>query len=74
MIGAILQVIAGLLGLGNKVADATKARSQEEAGRVAQTAQDQDKALKNIKTATDARIRAERAKGDITEDDGFRRD
>ena len=71
MIGAILQIIAGLFGLGNKGADAIKARSQEEAGRVAQTTQDQDKVITNVKKANEARADAERdaAAGKLREHD-----
>ena len=74
-ITAGIQAIAAFFGIINKTADAIKARDQEEQGRVAQTAQNQDAALADVRKANDARAQSERrSRADITADDGFRRD
>ena len=59
-ITAGIQAIAAFFGIINKAADAIKARSQEEQGRVAQTAQDQSKVIENVKKANEASADAER--------------
>ena len=71
MIGSIFSFLAGLFGIANKIGDAMKARTQEETGRIAQTAQAQDKVITNVKTANEARVAHERdvAAGKLREHD-----
>ena len=74
-ITAGLQIIARFLGLAGSAVDAAKDRDQQQIGRVAQTAQNQEKVIQDDRKANEVRAAADRdsAAGKLHDDDGFRR-